>query len=263
MSIAEVHRLIRCAGRLAELEATGATISALSPEWSAGDAARKPNWVLAKELFAVGSTTANRLCREAGIDPDGFGMRRATLQQEQPAEPARASRQIECARSHPHENMSAECEAKTIAARNAFVVRQVQGVALSDEVRAALEAARRFIRNGVEFGYIRMPDADCPDPAHNTLPLIERALSRASSSRAEVERWQPIETAPKDGTEVILRGRGHAHRIADGYWLKSAYNGNGAWVWPYVHLKPLYWMPLPSAPLAAAEAPNAEGKKDA
>ncbi|MGV8822974.1 hypothetical protein [Methylibium petroleiphilum] len=40
----------------------------------------------------------------------------------------------------------------------------------------ALLAARRFIKNGVALGYIRMPDADCPDPAHDTLPLIERAL---------------------------------------------------------------------------------------
>lgn len=59
--------------------------------------------------------------------------------------------------------------------------------------------------------------------------------------------WQPIETAPKDGTSVLLRGHGD-HRIADGYWLKAAYNGNGAWVWPYVHREPTHWMPLPPAP---------------
>lgn len=60
---------------------------------------------------------------------------------------------------------------------------------LSDEdtlsVAAALESARVFIKNGVELGYIRMPDADCPDPAHGTLPLIERAmriLTRASAA---------------------------------------------------------------------------------
>jgi hypothetical protein len=44
--------------------------------------ARKPNWVLATELFAVGSTTANRLCREAGIDPDAFEVRRPAIQRE-------------------------------------------------------------------------------------------------------------------------------------------------------------------------------------
>lgn len=33
---------------------------------------REPNWVIASKLFAVGSTTARRLCDEDGIDPDGL-----------------------------------------------------------------------------------------------------------------------------------------------------------------------------------------------
>jgi len=31
----------------------------------------KPNWVLAMEVFGLGSTYATRLCVEAGINPDG------------------------------------------------------------------------------------------------------------------------------------------------------------------------------------------------
>ena len=31
-----------------------------------------PNWVIASELFGVGSTSAKRVCRSAGIDPDAF-----------------------------------------------------------------------------------------------------------------------------------------------------------------------------------------------
>lgn len=42
---------------------------------------------------------------------------------------------------------------------------------------AALKAARQFIANGTELGFIRMPDADTPDPAHDTLPMIERAIA--------------------------------------------------------------------------------------
>ena len=41
----------------------------------------------------------------------------------------------------------------------------------------ALEHARQFIRNGIDLGFIRMPDADAPDPAHETLPKIDAALS--------------------------------------------------------------------------------------
>ena len=37
---------------------------------------RKPNWALACDLFAVGSTTARRICREAGIDPEATEVRK-------------------------------------------------------------------------------------------------------------------------------------------------------------------------------------------
>lgn len=37
---------------------------------------RKPNWVLAKELFATGSTMAWRICVDAGIDPEGYKVER-------------------------------------------------------------------------------------------------------------------------------------------------------------------------------------------
>jgi hypothetical protein len=43
----------------------------------------------------------------------------------------------------------------------------------------ALELAREFISNGIELGYIRMPDQDTPDSAHKTLPLIDAAIAAA------------------------------------------------------------------------------------
>lgn len=57
--------------------------------------------------------------------------------------------------------------------------------------------------------------------------------------------WQPIETAPKDGTKILL---GNAQTCADGYWLQEAYAGNGAWIWPYIHRNPTHWMPLVLVP---------------
>ena len=56
---------------------------------------------------------------------------------------------------------------------------------------------------------------------------------------------QPIETAPKDGSRILLASNSV---FADGYWLQSAYNGAGAWIWPYIHKTPFYWMPLPEVP---------------
>ncbi|WP_027039089.1 hypothetical protein [Mesorhizobium ciceri] len=45
---------------------------------------------------------------------------------------------------------------------------------------AALKAAEQFMVNGVELGFIRMPDAGTPDPAHDTLPAVRAAIAAAS-----------------------------------------------------------------------------------
>lgn len=53
-----------------------------------------------------------------------------------------------------------------------------------------------------------------------------------------MSEWQPIETAPKDGTSILLRSP--QGRIADGFWGQY-----GAWAWPYVMVEPIEWRPLP------------------
>ena len=60
--------------------------------------------------------------------------------------------------------------------------------------------------------------------------------------------WQPIETAPKDGSFILLASP--KGRIADGFW-SLVY---GVWSWPYVMVEPTHWMPLP-------ERPNAQGEE--
>lgn len=57
-----------------------------------------------------------------------------------------------------------------------------------DGALTALQAARQFIANGIEFGYIRMPDADVPDPAHDTPKLIDDAIALLTSPRAGLPR---------------------------------------------------------------------------
>lgn len=41
----------------------------------------------------------------------------------------------------------------------------------------ALERADRFITNGIALGFIRMPDKDVPDTAHETPGIVRAALA--------------------------------------------------------------------------------------
>ena len=59
--------------------------------------------------------------------------------------------------------------------------------------------------------------------------------------------WQPIETAPKDGSFILLATP--KGRIADGFW-SLVY---GVWSWPYVMVEPTHWMPLLELPGAKGE----------
>lgn len=43
----------------------------------------------------------------------------------------------------------------------------------------ALEYLKQFVENGVEYGYINMPDADTPDKAHDVFNIINKALAKA------------------------------------------------------------------------------------
>ncbi|AVX04285.1 hypothetical protein MXMO3_01760 [Maritalea myrionectae] len=48
---------------------------------------------------------------------------------------------------------------------------------LEQEMLEALKRAEEFIENGIEYGYIAMPDA--PDPALETPNIIEKAIAKA------------------------------------------------------------------------------------
>lgn len=63
--------------------------------------------------------------------------------------------------------------------------------------------------------------------------------------------WQPISTAPRDGTAVLIAE-------ADGnvtacYWSTSVWADGGAWISELsrsdtVHYHPTHWMPIPPPP---------------
>jgi hypothetical protein len=72
--------------------------------------------------------------------------------------------------------------------------------------------------------------------------LILKHLKRAAAgSSAPPQEWQPIETAPKDGTEVLVLGHERI-RVAINRgrgWLTVP----GAWA-----VTPTHWQPLPTPP---------------
>jgi hypothetical protein len=64
-------------------------------------------------------------------------------------------------------------------ANAAFIVKACN---CHEELVEACQLALQFIRNGVEYGYIRMPDKDTPDPAHHMDDILHAALKKAGAS---------------------------------------------------------------------------------
>ena len=97
-------------------------------------------------------------------------------------------------------------------------------------------------------------------------PLRDWLLSRrASTPSPEGQTWQPIETAPKDGTRIDLWAKSwlpafdrfEFRRFADCYWSKgdTMCNVKAAWTGLDREWHPTHWSPLPSPPTPEGTQP--------
>ncbi len=86
--------------------------------------------------------------------------------------------------------------------------------------------------------------------APETADVIKKYITHLEANQQP--QWQPIETAPKDGTNIVLTPLGFGHRSHAsfvGYWVPEV---NGFAVQHVGHMhglaKPTHWMPLPEPP---------------
>ena len=72
-------------------------------------------------------------------------------------------------------------------------------------------------------------------------------LARAAIAAMPPQGWQPIETAPKDGTEILIGEHVPSATYNGGWFFRVVYWNKNAndWSWPW---NPTVWMPLPEEP---------------
>lgn len=127
---------------------------------------------------------------------------------------------------------------------------------LSEQREADEDLCGRLVRNS---GYRNenwqcIVDPDFLTQAAARIRALSEALQEACHKRDGllVPEWQPIETAPEDGTEVLLWAtmpRIEAYIALTGYFDEM----DGAWSVPVASIYgpfvyPSHWMPLPTPP---------------
>jgi hypothetical protein len=128
-----------------------------------------------------------------------------------------------------------------------------------DKLRArvkALEGALRNIQSAVRIGATDTLWMGQGYGEPTVVDFIDETLEGAALKEPPMAEWQPIETAPKDGTRIDLFGTSGRHqlRVPDCYWHRKAQrwltkhhdkDGYSALRLPFA---PTHWQPLPAPP---------------
>jgi len=90
------------------------------------------------------------------------------------------------------------------------------------------------------------------DYAWKNTQVIDAERMKQDVTIAELRQrleWQPIETAPKDGSLILMTGTNinyPVNQISTGF-----FNDHGVWECYGVWISPTHWMPLPNLPALA------------
>lgn len=110
------------------------------------------------------------------------------------------------------------------------------------------------MKSELEIGRIRTPDEwsnwiyhNCDSPIMGRSMVPVEIIKKIQSDA--LNQWQPISSAPKDGTLVLLFGEGNQGQyIKSGFYDEAPRIGSDInWHWGLT-FEPTHWMKLPSPP---------------
>ncbi len=133
---------------------------------------------------------------------------------------------------------------------------------MTDRFKDALDALWKcYVPNGMGSNSLHHPK--CYRFIADNITTLEDALTLAAYEAAKTNNgWMPIDTAPKDGTLVIISGGIAAYRENKTYpKLSCWYSVSGFPMVIAEHLinQPTHWMPLPEPPAARLQLARQKG----
>jgi hypothetical protein len=98
----------------------------------------------------------------------------------------------------------------------------------------------------------------------NYVEDLAEDIAQALLAERQSDRWLPIETAPKDGSDIIVYNPSGEGIVGEAYYSND--NGRGGWWWAGtyegehmeepMHIRnawPTHWQPLPAPPSSTEE----------
>lgn len=126
--------------------------------------------------------------------------------------------------------------------------------AMADLPEHIKQAVREAVANEWFLGGAQRYATEIRDGQHDERGHVLHALLGARAALAAIEAadgWQPIETAPKNGTALLV---GHEQAVFDAWWNGSAWvDGTTNFFDDENEFSPTHWRPLPAPPAKEGE----------